>query len=56
MKEEKTAKCGVDISPHGIERILVAGANAEEEAASFQLLARIAPELRQLDLALKSHK
>jgi len=52
MKEENSAKCGVDISPRGIERILVAGDSAEA-AASFRLLAKVAPELRLLNAALR---
>jgi hypothetical protein len=55
-EEENSAKCGVDISPRGIERILVAGANAEEETASFRLLAKVAPELRLLNAALRDGK
>jgi hypothetical protein len=54
--KEISAKCGVDISPHGIERILVAGRTADDQAETYRLLARVAPELRQLDLALKSHR
>jgi hypothetical protein len=46
----------VDISPRGIERILVAGDSAEEAAASFRLLAKVAPELRLLNAALRDGK
>jgi hypothetical protein len=56
MEIEKDYKCGFDISEQGIERILVAGKTAEDQASSFRLLARIAPELHKLDLALKSGK
>ena len=56
MKEEETAKCGVDISPRGIERILVAGETAKDQAEVYTMLAHVAPQLRELDLALKSHK
>ena len=56
MKEENSAKCGVDISPRGIERIVVAGDSAEEAAASFRLLAKVAPELRLLNAALRNGK
>jgi Histidine kinase-, DNA gyrase B-, and HSP90-like ATPase len=51
-----TAKCGVDISPRGLERILVVGRKAEDQAETCRLFARVAPGLRQLDLALRSHK
>jgi hypothetical protein len=53
MKEENSAKCGVDISPRGIERILVAGANAEEEAATFRLLARGCASIASPEAALR---
>lgn len=53
MKEESSTKCGIDISPRGIERILVAGKTAEDHAETYRLLAQVAPELRRLDLALK---
>ena len=53
MEIEKDYKCGFDISERGIERILVAGRTAEDQASSFRLLARIAPELHRLNLALK---
>lgn len=53
MKEATETKCGLDISEGGIERILIASKSDADAASTFRLLARIAPELRQLDLALR---
>ena len=53
MEDKLSAKCGIDISPRGIERILVAGKTAEDHAETYRLLAQVAPELRRLDLAPK---
>lgn len=49
--KENIVKCGIDISPRGIERILIAGTTDEQQAEAYALLSRLAPRLSALSAA-----
>jgi hypothetical protein len=46
----------LEISERGIDRAVVAAADDAEQAAAHLLLARITPELRRLDNAIRTKK
>ena len=54
MIEEKTeAEITIEMSEKGFRRVLVGANNDEEFAAAHRLMARVAPQLRALDKALR---
>jgi hypothetical protein len=54
MKSQSQVR--LELSEAGIQRIVIGADSATEQAAAHKLLARVAPELRQLDDALKTEK
>jgi len=56
MKGDNLIDICIEVTEDGIRRTVVAADDDTEQTAAHMLLARIAPEVRALDLAIKCHQ